>query len=289
MHSKVEIQEDKTADEKKPHIVREVGQDNKIKNVIAVMSGKGGVGKSFVTSLLATALVQEEFRVGILDADITGPSIPSFFGLHGPVYSEEKKLIPLQSRLGIKIMSMNLLLPSTDQAIIWRGPMISKAISQLWEDVLWGELDYLLIDLPPGTSDAALTIMQSLPLDGILMVTTPQSLSSMIVRKAVNMSQHMGIKVTGVIENMSYFVCPICNTHHSIFGISHAGEVAKAADTSILVRLPISPDVAELCDQGKIEDFVSVEIKNALEQLIPQKDSSNSYKSKKGDSFKKKG
>ena len=171
MNSKDEIQEDKNVNEKKQYVSGETGQNNKIKNIIAVMSGKGGVGKSFVTRLLATALVQEEFRVGILDADITGPSIPSFFGLHGPVYSEEKKLKPLQNRLGIKIISMNLLLPSTDQAIIWRGPMISKAISQLWEDVLWGELDYLLIDLPPGTSDAALTIMKSLPVDGIIMVT----------------------------------------------------------------------------------------------------------------------
>lgn len=278
-----EIQEDKNAN-KKQHVGEEARQNNKIKNVVAVMSGKGGVGKSFVTSLLATSLVQEKFRVGILDADITGPSIPSFFGLHGPVYSEEKMLLPLQSHLGIKIMSMNLLLPSADQAIIWRGPMISKAINQLWEDVLWGELDYLLIDLPPGTSDAAITIMKSLPVDGIIMVTTPQSLASMIVRKAIHMSQKLGVEVIGVIENMAYFVCPICNTRHSIFGISHAGEVAKAANTSILAKLPIAPDVAKLCDQGKIENFVSIEIKNALEQLISQKDSSNLNKSNEDDS-----
>ena len=248
------------------------------------MSGKGGVGKSFVTSLLATELAQEGFRVGILDADITGPSIPSFFGLHGPVFSEDKKLTPLRSRLGIKIMSMNLLLPSPDQPIIWRGPMISKAIKQLWEDVLWGKLDYLLIDLPPGTSDAALTIMQSLPIDGIIMVTTPQNLSSMIVRKAIHMAQHLKVKILGVIENMAYYVCPVCNTHHSIFGVSHAGEVAKSADTLILAKLPIDPDVSELCDQGKIENFVSIEIKNALEQLIPQKDSFSSNKHKESDS-----
>jgi len=288
MNSKDGIKEDKNANEKK-HIGGKAGKNNKIKNVIAVMSGKGGVGKSFVTSLLATGLVQEGFRVGILDADITGPSIPSFFGLHGPVFSEDKKLTPLQSRLGVKIMSMNLLLPSPDQPIIWRGPMISKAINQLWEDVLWGNLDYLLIDLPPGTSDAALTIMHSLPVDGIIMVTTPQNLSSMIVRKAIRMAQHLEVKIFGVIENMAYYVCPICNTHHSIFGISHAVEVAKAADTSILAKLPIAPDVAKLCDQGKIEDFVSIEIKNALEQLISQKDSYNSNKSKNGDPFKKKG
>ena len=270
--------------EKKQHIGGKAGKNNKIKNIIAVMSGKGGVGKSFVTSLLATGLVQEGFRVGILDADITGPSIPSFFGLHGPVFSEDKKLTPLQSRLGIKIMSMNLLLPSPDQPIIWRGPMISKAINQLWEDVLWGELDYLLIDLPPGTSDAALTIMQSLPVDGIIMVTTPQDLSSMIVRKAIHMAQHLEVKIFGVIENMAYYVCPICKTHHSIFGISHAGEVAKAADTLILAKLPIAPDVSELCDQGKIEDFESIEIKKAVDQILSQKAAANSEKSREGDS-----
>ena len=283
MNSKDGIQEDKNVNEKK-HIGGKSGKNNKIKNVIAVMSGKGGVGKSFVTSLLATGLVQEGFRVGILDADITGPSIPSFFGLHGPVFSEDKKLTPLQSRLGVKIMSMNLLLPSPDQAIIWRGPMISKAINQLWEDVLWGELDYLLIDLPPGTSDAALTIMQSLPVDGIIMVTTPQNLSSMIVRKAIHMAQHLEVKIFGVIENMAYYVCPICNTHHSIFGISHAGEAAKAADTSILAKLPIAPDVAELCDQGKIEDFKSIEIKKAVDQILTQKATANLEKSEKSDS-----
>jgi len=284
MNSKDKIQEDKNASGKKQHIGRKARKNNKIKNIIAVMSGKGGVGKSFVTSLLATGLVQEEFRVGILDADITGPSIPSFFGLHGPVFSEDKKLTPLQSRLGIKIMSMNLLLPNPDQPIIWRGPMISKAINQLWEDVLWGELDYLLIDLPPGTSDAALTIMQSLPVDGIIMVTTPQNLSSMIVRKAIHMAQHLEVKIFGVIENMAYYVCPICNTHHSIFGISHAGEVAKAADTSILAKLQIAPDVAKLCDQGKIEDFESIEIKKAIDQILTQKATANLEKSEKSDS-----
>jgi len=280
MNSKVDTQIEKTDDVKMPKKAGKSGQKKKIKNVIAVMSGKGGVGKSFVTSLLATTLFHEKFRVGILDADITGPSIPSFFGLHGPVFSEEKKLTPLQSRLGIKIMSMNLLLPSTDQPIVWRGPMISKAINQLWEDVAWGNLDYLLIDLPPGTSDAALTIMQSLPVDGIIMVTTPQNLSSMIVRKAIHMSQNLGVNVMGVIENMAYYVCPICNSCQLIFGTSHANEVAIAANTSILAKLPISLEIAALCDQGKIEDFESIEIKKAVDQILAQKAAVNSEKSR---------
>ena len=162
--------------------------------------------------------------------------------------------------------------------------MISKAINQLWEDVLWGELDYLLIDLPPGTSDAAITIMKSLPVDGIIMVTTPQSLASMIVRKAIHMSQKLGVEVIGVIENMAYFVCPICNSHHSIFGVSHADEVVKSANTSLLAKLPISSGIAELCDQGKIEDFESIEIKKAVDQILAQKAAANSEKSREGDS-----
>jgi ATP-binding protein involved in chromosome partitioning len=268
MNNKVDMQEEKKIEEKNTNIEGESRQKGKIKNVIAVMSGKGGVGKSFVTSLLATALAKKEYQVGILDADITGPSIPSFFGLNGPVYSERKQLKPLQSRLGIKVMSMNLLLPSPDQPIVWRGPMISKAINQLWDDVVWGELDYLLIDLPPGTSDAALTIMRSLPIDGIIMVTTPQNLSSMIVRKAVNMSKKLEVNVLGVIENMAYYICPECNSCQQIFGKSHADEVAKAANTSLLAKLPISPDIAELCDKGKIESNEYEEINEAVEQLI---------------------
>ena len=271
--------EGKTTTNKKNHgqnkrVAGEAEKYNTIKNVIAVMSGKGGVGKSFVTSLLATALAREGYHIGVLDADITGPSIPSFFGLSGPVISEGKMLKPLQSRLGIKVISMNLLLPSKDQAIIWRGPMISKAITQLWGDVKWGKLDYLLIDLPPGTSDAALTIMQSLPLNGILMVTTPQNLSSLIVRKAVHMAQHIGVPIVGIIENMSYFVCPNCGSRQFIFGNSHTKEVADAAGAPLVAELPIDPDTAALCDQGKIEDFELIEIKKALDTLI-QKDSTD--------------
>ncbi|MDO9546319.1 MAG: Mrp/NBP35 family ATP-binding protein [Pelolinea sp.] len=268
------MNEKKNKDYKKPQkkILKGTAKEyNDIQNVIAVMSGKGGVGKSFVTSLLATALAREKYHVGILDADITGPSIPNFFGLSGPVMSEDKILNPLLTHLGIKVMSMNLLLPNKDQAIIWRGPMISKAITQLWGDVKWGELDYLLIDLPPGTSDAALTIMQSLPLSGILMVTTPQNLSSIIVRKAIHMAQHVGVPIIGIIENMSYFVCPNCGSRQSIFGDSHTKEVEDAAGAPLIAELPINPATAALCDQGKIENFESIGINKILETLI-QKD-----------------
>ncbi len=257
---------------------------NHIKYVLAVMSGKGGVGKSFVTSLLATALARKGFEVGILDADITGPSIPTLFGLHGPVESEETGIHPLKSLSGIKIISMNLLLAKEDLPIIWRGPLISKAIRQLWGDVMWGDLDYLLIDLPPGTADVALTIMQSVPVNGIVMVTLPQGLSSLIVRKAVHMAQHIGVPIIGIIENMSYFLCPDTQKRYDLFGQSHAEEVAKAAGAPLLAVLPIDPNAATLCDQGKVEDIKLAEIETAINSFIlinklPR--SKNDIKSKK--------
>ncbi len=227
---------------------------NHIQNVVAVMSGKGGVGKSLVTGLLATALAQKGYRTGILDADITGPSIPMLFGMQGPVEPGPVGLRPLQSRSGLKIMSMNFLLADEDQPVIWRGPLIGKAITQLWGDVMWGDLEYLLVDLPPGTSDAALSTMQSLPVRGIVMVTTPQGLSSMIVRKAVHMAQAVGVPILGVVENMAYFICPDTGKRHLIFGTSHADEVATVAGAPILAQLPIHPDVAALCDAGQVED-----------------------------------
>lgn len=228
---------------------------NRINTVIAVMSGKGGVGKSSVTGLLASGLAHSGYRVGILDADITGPSIPMLFGLHGPVEAGDAGgMLPLSSRLGIKVMSMNLLLENEDQPVIWRGPLISKAIKQLWEGVEWGELDYLLVDLPPGTSDAALTIMQSLPLKGVIMVTTPQGLSAMIVNKAVHMAQTVGVPVIGVVENMAYYSCPDTGKKHFIFGQCHGESVAKTAQAPLLAQIPLDPTVAELCDAGKVEN-----------------------------------
>lgn len=241
---------------------------NRIQRVIAVMSGKGGVGKSLVTGLLAAALRRNCYQVGILDADITGPSIPMLFGLHGPVEVGPVGIRPLESEEGIKIMSMNFLLDSEDRPVIWRGPLISKTITQLWGDVMWGELDYLLVDLPPGTSDAALTTMQSLPVNGIIMVTTPQSLASMIVRKAVHMAQAVKTPIIGVVENMAYFVCPDTSKRQYIFGPSHAAEVAEAAYVPVLAQLPIDPAVARLCDAGKIEKVSLAEVPELLSAFV---------------------
>jgi Mrp family chromosome partitioning ATPase/NifU-like protein involved in Fe-S cluster formation len=236
---------------------------NHIKRVVAVMSGKGGVGKSLVTGLLAAALARKCYQVGILDADITGPSIPMLFGLHGLVEPGPVGVRPLQSQTGVKVISMNFLLANEDQAIIWRGPLIGKAITQLW-----GDLDYLLVDLPPGTSDASLTTMQSLPVDGIIMVTTPQSLASMIVRKAVHMAQAVKTPIIGVVENMAYFNCLDTGKKHFIFGPSHVSEVMKTAGAPLLAQLPIDPQVASLCDAGKVEDITLEEISALLDAFI---------------------
>jgi Mrp family chromosome partitioning ATPase len=244
------------------------GQYNHIQRVIAVMSGKGGVGKSLVTSILAVALAQSGYQVGVLDADITGPSIPKLFGLQAPVDVGPVGLLPLTSEVGIKIMSINLLMPDEDKPVIWRGPLIGKVITQLWGDVMWGDLDYLLVDLPPGTSDASLTTLQSLPVSGIIMVTTPQSLASLIVRKAVHMAQLVGTPIIGVVENMAYFKCPDTGKQHLIFGPSHADEVSKAADAPMMARLPINPLVTSLCDAGKVEAVTLPETAELLRTFL---------------------
>lgn len=247
---------------------------NHIHSVVAIMSGKGGVGKSLVTGLLAAALTRAGYKVGVLDADITGPSIPMLFGLHGPVSSGPVGMLPLKSSTGVKVISMNLLLPNEDQPIVWRGPLIGRAITQLWGDVMWGELDYLLVDLPPGTSDASLSTLQSLPVSGIVMVTTPQSLASMVVRKAVHMAQSIQTPILGLVENMAYFVCPDTGKQHEIFGPSHSDEVALAANTQIIARLPIDPDVAAMCDAGQIEKVSFKEMPDFLDaflQVVPAK------------------
>jgi Mrp family chromosome partitioning ATPase len=241
---------------------------NHVRRVVAVMSGKGGVGKSLVTGLLASALARDGYQVGVLDADITGPSIPMLFGLHGPVEPGPVGIRPLQSVRGVKVISMNFLLEEEDQAIVWRGPLIGRAITQLWGDVMWGDLDYLLVDLPPGTSDASLTTMQSLPVNGIVMVTTPQSLAAMIVRKAVRMAQAVNTPIVGVVENMAYFVCPDTGKQHFIFGPSHAREVALAAAAPLLAQLPIDTQVTTLCDAGKIDMVSLAEIPALLQAFI---------------------
>ena len=234
----------------------QAAQLNRIRHVIAVMSGKGGVGKSLISGLLAVALRRRGHAVGVLDADITGPSIPKmFFPGRARPGSSPVAILPAESQTGIKVMSINLLLERDDQAVIWRGPLISGAIQQFWGDVLWGDLDYLIVDLPPGTSDASLTVMQSLPLSGVVLVTSPQDLAGMVVRKAAQMAQHLNKPVFGVVENMSYFVCPDTGTRYDVFGPSHAAQVALQLGVPFLGHLPIDPEIATLCDAGQIEQY----------------------------------
>jgi hydrogenase maturation protease len=250
--------------EMKPKDVNEIG------SVIAVMSGKGGVGKSLVTSLIGIALARNSKNIGILDADITGPSIPKMFGLTSARPSgSENGIMPVLSKMGIEIMSINLMLEHEDDAVIWRGPLIGKAITQFWEEVLWGRLDFLMVDLPPGTADAPLTVMQSLPLSGVVIVFSPQELAAMVVRKAVKMVREaMHIPILGVVENMSYFVVPETGKKIEIFGKSRAEEMSKAAGAPLLAQIPIDPRLAQLCDQGSIEQYDAEFISSFADVLV---------------------
>jgi Mrp family chromosome partitioning ATPase len=242
---------------------------NDIKRVIAVMSGKGGVGKSLVSGLLAVALRRQGHKVGVLDADITGPSIPRmFFPTHRHPRSGPVGILPVESKTGIKVMSINLLLPSEDEAVIWRGPLISGAIRQFWGDVLWGDLDYLVVDLPPGTSDAALTVMQSLPVSGVVLVTSPQGLADMVVAKAAKMAARLEIPLLGVIENMSYVVCPDTGQRLEVFGPSKSAAIAARFRIPLLGRLPIDPQVAQFCDVGRVADLPAEEFATIVEKLV---------------------
>ena len=228
---------------------------NKVGAVVAVMSGKGGVGKSLVTGLLAVALRRRGLRVGVLDADLTGPSVPKMFGLYERPQAGRLGVLPVRSRSGIPVISINLFLEREDEAVIWRGPMVAGAIKQFWGDVEWGQLDYLLVDLPPGTSDAPLTVMQSLPLAGAVIVSSPQDLAGMVVRKAARMAAQLSVPIIGVVENMSHFVCPDTGKRHEIFGRSRADDLAQELGAPLLGKLPIDPAAAELCDAGRIEDY----------------------------------
>jgi Mrp family chromosome partitioning ATPase len=225
-----------------------------IKKVYAVVSGKGGVGKSLVTSLLATSVAKRGKQVAVLDADITGPSIPKLFGLKTNALGSEEGIYPVKSNLGIDIMSINLVLDNESDPVIWRGPILGQAVSQLWSDVIWSNEDVMFIDLPPGTGDITLTIFQSIPLDGIIIVTSPQELVSMIVEKAVKMAQKMDIDIVGIVENMSYFVCENCDTKHEIYGESHIEEIAASYGIKNIAKIPINPAYAQLGDVGLIEE-----------------------------------
>lgn len=229
-----------------------------IKKVIAVVSGKGGVGKSMVTSLLSVLMNRRGKNVGILDADVTGPSIPKMFGKNVMATANEVGIFPVESEKGINLMSVNFLLEDKTAPVIWRGPVISNVVTQFWQDVLWGDLDYLFVDMPPGTGDVPLTVFQSLPVDGIIVVTSPQELVSMIVEKAVNMADMMDIPVLGIVENMSYFECPDCGSRHNIFGDSKIDEIAAKYNISNIAKLPIRPEMAKTADDGAIE---SIELK----------------------------
>lgn len=238
-----------------------------IKHVIAVMSGKGGVGKSSVSALLALSLARRGYRVGILDADITGPSIPKMFGISARPLHDENVLYAAMTSSGIKIMSLNLLLENEDQPVIWRGPIIAGAVKQFWTDVAWGKIDFMVVDLPPGTGDVPLTVMQSLPLDGIVVVTSPQDLANMVVRKAVNMANHMHIPLLGFVENMSYLRCPDCGKEIKIFGESKSASLATSMGLRLLEKLPVDPELAELCDAGKVENY-GAELFKDIEHLV---------------------
>ncbi len=230
---------------------------NEIKNVVAVMSGKGGVGKSLVTGLFAIAMARQGKAVGILDADITGPSIPKMFGIKSQTRGSDTGFLPVVSRTGIEIMSMNLLLPHEDDAVIWRGPLIGKCITQFWEDVLWGKLDYLMIDLPPGTADVPLTVMKTTPLTGVIIAFSPQDLTAMVVRKAANMAHQMNVPILGVVENMSYFVIPETGKRIEIFGRSRGEEMANTCSAPLIGQIPLDTELAKLCDEGRIESYDS--------------------------------
>jgi Mrp family chromosome partitioning ATPase len=246
---------------------------NNIDRVVAVMSGKGGVGKSSVAALLAVALRRQGKRVGVLDADITGPSIPKMFGLHEPPPMGPVGIIPPETEEEIRVMSINLLLPNEDEAVIWRGPLISGAIRQFWGDVLWADLDYLIVDLPPGTSDASLTVMQSMPLNGVVLVTSPQGLAGMVVRKAARMAGQLNVPLIGVVENMSYATCPNCGERIEIFGPSKSEQVAAQVGAPFLGRLPLDPELAERCDAGEIERYEGEAfepIAKAIEERVPE-------------------
>ncbi len=233
-----------------------------VKHVIAVMSGKGGVGKSSITALLAAGASKHGYKVGILDADITGPSIPKMFGLKAS--DAQKGLSPAKSTLGIKIMSLNLLLLNEDDPVIWRGPLIGNTVSQFWREVEWGDLDYLFIDLPPGTSDVPLTVMQSISLDGLVIVSSPQDLAVMVVKKAMKMAGAMDIPILGLVENMSYQYCPHCQTKIEIFGKSKGEEVASLTGIPFLASLPLDQSLAKCCDSGAVEEYSS----NLFEKLL---------------------
>lgn len=233
----------------------ELNKKSSVKKVIGIVSGKGGVGKSMVTSLLACTMNKKGYKTAVLDADITGPSIPKAFGITDKATGSDDGIIPVRSKGGIDVMSVNLLLADDTDPVVWRGPVIAGTVKQFWTDVVWGDVDFMFIDMPPGTGDVPLTVFQSIELDGIIIVTSPQELVSMIVTKAVKMAELMNIPIFGIVENMSYFTCPDNGKDYKIFGDSHIDEIAKEHKLSVIAKLPINPELANACDRGAIEEI----------------------------------
>ena len=234
-----------------------------ISHVIGIVSGKGGVGKSLVTASLANLMAQQGYETGILDADITGPSIPKMYGLHGPATGDDNGIYPLQAENGVSVMSVNLILPGEEEPVIWRGPVIANMVKQFYTDVIWGQLDYLFVDMPPGTGDVPLTVFQSLPVEGIIIVTSPQDLVRMIVTKAYRMAERMDIPVLGVVENYSYITCPDCGRKISVFGESHIDELAADLGIPVLGRIPIRPELALAADKGGFAEIANSDLDDA--------------------------
>ena len=246
---------------KKPH------EKSTIRKVIGVISGKGGVGKSLVTSMLATQMQKRGSHCAILDADITGPSIPKAFGLRGKLVGDENGVYPMPTKTGIQVCSVNLLLDDVTDPVVWRGPIIAGSVQQFWQEIIWEDVDYMFVDMPPGTGDVPLTVFQSLPVDGIVIMTSPQELVSMVVTKAVKMAEMMNIPILGIIENYSYLECPDCGKKISVFGESHVDEIAKGHGLEVLAKLPIDPKLAAACDAGTLEDAELPDLSKACDKI----------------------
>lgn len=242
-------------------------EGSSVGKVVAVMSGKGGVGKSSVSAMLASALAKKGYKVAVLDADITGPSIPQAFGIKENVYATEAGIIPQESRLGIKIMSINLILDDKTAPVVWRSSIVTSMLKQFWTDVNWGEIDYMIVDMPPGTSDVPLTVFQSLPIDGVVSVTTPQDLVGMVVEKSLKMAKMMGKKVLGIVENMSYFQAPDTGNKYNIFGEGNTKAIADKYGVETIAKLPINPEITSLIDQGKIEEIDTCDLREIVTQI----------------------
>ena len=256
----------KTGDSaQKQSFIEKTNDMSNIKHVIAVMSGKGGVGKSMVTDLLAVTMQRRGYKVAVLDADITGPSVPKAFGVKGQIEGSDMGMFPLSSKTGIKVMSINLLLEDEDKPVVWRGPVLAGVVKQFWTDVVWDDVDYMFIDMPPGTGDVPLTVFQSIPVDGAVIVTTPQELVSMIVKKSANMLKLMNIDVVGIVENMSYVICPDCKKRIEIFGSSNAQATANELGYDLIAQLPMDGELASLADRGIIELFENDYLENAAD------------------------